>query len=142
MPDKKDEYKVSPQEVHLKFCVAERVIVRNQQPIYEKWVYSLEAFPCGKCKRTEDVKFMSMPLGVYRTCDFDGFTEKVEPVNPDTKEHMAYLAETRQITVAEAWEVLERNHATKFPPAGLPQRPRTTKRKPPKPPVEPTEDSQ
>lgn len=134
--EKNVEYKVTPKEVHVKFCVFERVIVRNNQPIYEKWVFSQEDFPCGMCGKTSDVKFMSLPLGVYRTCDFDGFTEKVEPINPDTGEHNAYLAETHNISINEAWEVLARNNATKFPPAGLPKRTRKTRRAPPKPPVE------
>jgi len=131
----KQEYKITPQEIHVKFCVADRVVMRNGQPVYEKWVYEQKNFPCGACNKIEDVKFMSLPLGVYRTCEFDGFTEKVDPVNADTGEELAYLDERKVITIDEAWNVLERNKSTRFPPQGLPKRSKRKNREAPKVPT-------
>jgi predicted RNA-binding Zn-ribbon protein involved in translation (DUF1610 family) len=139
MSEKPKEYKVSPMEVHVKFCVDERVVSINNQLTYQKWVYEQSDFPCPQCGKTTDVLFMRLPLGVFRTCSWDGFTERITPTHSETGEQIAYLAEQRVISTEEAWEVMERNKSTvpPFLPPWIP--PRTRRGKKPKPPPIPPE---
>jgi hypothetical protein len=140
-PEKASKYIVSPLEVHCKFCVDERIAMINKVLHYQKWVYEQAMYPCPMCHRTDDVLFMRMPLGMVRTCAYDGFTERIEPMDVETKDYIAYLAEERTITVDEAWKILEKNKQTKPPfiPVWMPPR-RRGKRAPPVPPTSKPED--
>jgi len=128
---KKKKFPVSPMGVHKKNLVDERVVVLGPRRIVaEKWLYLQEDFPCGACHQTSGVLFMRGLVGVVRTCEYCGFTERVEPINPDTGEEQARLLERREISIEEAWEILRRDGRHKFPPAGLPRIRRRRRRKP------------
>lgn len=128
---------VTPLNKHVKYCVDERVVEIGGKLVYQKWIYEQSAFPCPMCGKTVDVLFMRLPLGVFRTCSWDGFTEMIHPRHPDTDDEIAYKAEERPINLDETWEVMERNHSTMppFKPPWIPERRRGRKVEPPIPPA-------
>jgi hypothetical protein len=76
-----------------------------------KWLFKAEDFPCGnpECRRTETIKFMVLPTGVYRSCSYEGFTEKIEPVDEGEMHCEAKLLEDIILTDNDdAVEVIKR----------------------------------
>ena len=118
MPEPKiDKHPVSPDETHVKDLVWERIIVKNGVPYYQKWFFKQEDFACGRCHVSRNTVFMALPTGVYRSCEQCGYTEGIDPVDFDTHEELAILLEEKTLSVAEAWEVVDK-HKQKAP-AGL-----------------------
>jgi hypothetical protein len=117
-PEKQEKYPVSPDLTHLNNVVFETIIVRNNIPYYQKWLFRREDFPCGRCNTTENTVFMITPSGVCRSCTYCGFTEHVLPVHPETGDEFAYMIEERAISTDEAWTIL-RKHKVRHAPAGL-----------------------
>ena len=104
-PKRKKRYKVSPMGVNVKKCVEQIIIVRGRQVIYEKWLFQSQDFPCPVCGRPDDVRFMRHMLGVYRSCKFCNFSEKVEPRNIRGVAK-AYQLESKVISAQEARKIL------------------------------------
>lgn len=118
---KKRVFKVTPQGKHVPNCVHEMVVVRNNQLVYEKWLFRRTAFPCGSCNTVEHTVFMrTSPLNVViRSCETCGVTEAVSP-RKSNGDPQAYPLETRVINAAEAREVLLRSKVkAKFLPPEL-----------------------
>lgn len=111
-PKRKRVFKVTPQTKHVPNCVHEIVVARNNQLIYEKWLFRKADFPCGSCNTTENTVFMrTAPLNkVIRSCTVCGVTEAVEPRRSNGVPQ-ARLLETKVIGAAEARQVLVRNKA-------------------------------
>ena len=116
----KKKLKVSPMFKYVKNCLDERVVWDNGIAYVERWLYLPQDFPCGGCNQTGGVRFMRCTPGVFRTCKYCNYTEEVLPRDPSTGEELARLLERQQISVNEAWKILERDMRQKFPPAGLP----------------------
>jgi len=114
---KKRKYRVTPLQIHTKFCVDEQLRYVNGQWIVEKWLFTRKDYRCGVCGRADDVVFMRLPTGVYLSCTWCGFTEKVEPRDPDTREEKAFLLETRNISIVEARQIATRDKRIEFFPA-------------------------
>lgn len=112
---KKRVFKVTPLQKHVSNCVHEMIIVRDNQLIYEKWLFRKADYPCGTCKTTRNVVFMrTAPLNVViRSCKACGVTEAVYPRNPDTGIPQAHPLEVKVISASEAREVLLRNKVNK-----------------------------
>lgn len=113
---KKAGFKVTPQNKHVPNCVHEIVVSRNEQLVYEKWLFKKADFPCGSCRRTENVVFMrTAPLNiVIRSCVACGVAEAVFP-RDERNDPVAYPLETRVIDAEEARKILVRNKSkTKF----------------------------
>lgn len=118
MTDEK-EYKISPMHRHLKEVVWYQLAreptgaaMGNQEtgPVHRmKWLFQAKDFPCGACHRSDNVKFMVLPTGVFRSCSNEGFTEKVEPIDEGEMHSEAILLEDVVLkTNAEAIEVIKR----------------------------------
>lgn len=121
----KDEYTISPMHRHLKQVVWYQLARErtgseggNQEtgPVHRmKWLFQQKDFPCGACHRSDKVKFMVLPTGVYRSCENEGFTEKIEPVDEGEMHSEAILLEDFICkTNAEAVEVIKRYHQEKI----------------------------
>jgi len=103
-------FKVTPQGKHVSNCVHEIVVVRNNQLIYEKWLFRKVDFPCGSCNTVENTVFMrTAPLNiVIRSCTHCGVTEAVNE-RKGNGDAQAYPLEARVIDIGEARRVLKRN---------------------------------
>jgi hypothetical protein len=120
MTDKeKEEYPISPMHRHLKQVVwyqlaRERPMTeggsQESGPVHRmKWLFQQKDFPCGACHRSDHVKFMVLPTGVYRSCEQEGFTEKIEPIDEGEMHSEAILLEDHLCTTnTEALEVIKR----------------------------------
>jgi hypothetical protein len=120
MTDKeKEEYPISPMHRHLKQVVWYQLareptgnVMGNQEtgPVHRmKWLFQSKDFPCGACHRSDHVKFMVLPTGVYRSCENEGFTEKVEPIDEGEMHSEAILLEDLVLkTNQEAIDVIRR----------------------------------
>jgi len=115
------KFPITEQGKHVKNLVHERVVVINDVPYYEKWVFRQVDYPCGMCGRGDDVVFCRIPPlnAVVRSCENCGFTEIVNPTNSDSGEEIAYNVERRPITITEAWAFVKRFNQDRFPPMGL-----------------------
>lgn len=133
MPENKSEqFIVSPPKKHFDNVVAEFIVMKGDIPTYQKWQFLKEDFPCGSCKITDGTRFMVLKTGVYRSCTLCGVTEKVLTIDYDTKEEMARLIDEKRCSVEEAWEILAKTGADRFPPAGLPKSKSSKARRKPK----------
>ena len=112
---KKRIFKVTRQGKQVPNCVHELVVARNNQLIYEKWLFRKTDFPCGGCGSIESVVFTrTSPLNlVIRSCENCGVTEAVYERNPDNGDALAYPLETKVITIDEAKVILLRNNCKK-----------------------------
>jgi hypothetical protein len=117
MADKeKDEYPLSPMHKHFKEVVWVQLVREHSQsggedgPIHRmKWLFQQQDFPCDACHSSEKVKFMVLPTGVYRSCDNEGFTEKVEAIDYGERGYEAILLENYVcVTNEEAIAVIRR----------------------------------
>ena len=108
-PEKRT-FKVTPQGIHVSNCVHEIVVVRNNQLVYEKWLFRKVDFPCGSCNTVENTVFMrTAPLNiVIRSCTHCGVTEAVNE-RKGNGDAQAYPLEARVIDIGEARRVLKRN---------------------------------
>lgn len=113
-----EKYPVSPDGIHVKDLVWETIVVRNDVPYYQRWLFKKEDFPCGRCKNTQNTVFMTTPSGVVRSCEYCGFTEHVAARNPDTGDELAIMVEEKIVSVDAAWVILKK-HKVRHPPAGL-----------------------
>lgn len=88
---KKKQYPISPYGVHVKRCIALTVgwNPSTQQAIIQKWLFKPEDFQCPRCKSGEDIVFMRQSLGVYKTCKYCGYTERVYAQEPVTGKQKA-----------------------------------------------------
>jgi len=122
-PTKPKTSKITPQGKFSKNLVHARIMVINGIIYLEKWGFSYLDFPCGMCKKNDDVVFMRhKPLNlVTRSCEYCGFTEIVQPINRDNNAELAYKISTRVLTLQEAWKYVEEFGQKKFPPMGLPK---------------------
>jgi hypothetical protein len=115
MVKQKSEYQLSPMKKHFDKLIV-KLLAREPTPPPNvgrlhilTWLFKKTDFPCGACNRIDDVQFMVLSTGVYRSCKFDGFTEKVEPVNDNGQE--AILLEDKICSSdTEAMEVIKRYH--------------------------------
>jgi hypothetical protein len=113
----KEEYPISPMHRHLKQVVWYQ-LAREPNPSGRndntgtlhrmKWLFKAEDFPCGACNKSETIKFMVLPTGVYRTCEWEGFTEKTDPVDVGEMHLEATLLEDIVCTNEQAIEVVKR----------------------------------
>lgn len=120
MTDKeKDEYPISPMHRHLKEVVwyqltRQKISMENQEvgPVHRlKWLFLQKDFPCGACKKSDKVKFMVLPTGVYRSCEEEGMTEKIDPIDVGEMQCEAILLEDHLCTTnKEAVDVIKRYH--------------------------------
>jgi hypothetical protein len=137
--EKKEEYKISPMHRHLTQVVWYQ-LARDMSPSGRddnsgtlhrlKWLFKPEDFPCGACDKIDTIKFMVLPTGVYRTCSWEGFTEKTDPVEIEGQRHMeAILLEDIICTNEQAIDVVKRYKQEKiydprtgvfFPPYRIP----------------------
>lgn len=117
MPETKEksEYPPSPMHRHLKQVVWYQLTREGSATGREdgkvhrlKWLFDSEDFPCGACHRTDMVKFMVLPTGVYRSCENEGFTEKIEPIDTGELGAEATLLEDVICTNEEAIDVIKR----------------------------------
>lgn len=118
---KKRKFKVTPQNKHVSNCVHEMVVARNNQLIYEKWLFRKADFPCGSCNTVENTVFMrTAPLNiVIRSCKHCGVTEAVKE-RKQNGDAQAYPLEAKVIDIGEARRVLKRNgQKAKFLPPAL-----------------------
>jgi hypothetical protein len=120
---------VSPDSQHFEELVWETIIMRGNVPYYQKWLFKKEDFPCGRCHTPQNVKFMSLPTGVYKTCTYCGFTEGVAPQDPDTGDDIAIIIEEKTVSIDEAWEVLKRHKSDPYAPPSLPRTVRRRRRR-------------
>lgn len=120
MSEKPKEYKISPDDTHVDALVWETVVVKNGTPFRQVWFFEKVYFPCGRCQLPDQIKFMSLPTGVYKSCKYCGFAEGVSTINSETGEHRAELLEEKQITIEEAWALLQRHKSVPYAPRGLP----------------------
>ena len=72
-----------------------------------KWLFRAEDMPCGACRKSNGVSFMVLPTGVYRSCENEGFTEKVDPIDEGEFPHNAILLEDVIPSNKEAMDVLK-----------------------------------
>lgn len=124
MTDKTEEYPISPMHRHLKQVVWYQLAREssgpqgNQEtgPVHRmKWLFQAKDFPCGACHRSDHVKFMVLPTGVYRSCEHEGFTEKVEPIDEGEMQSEAILLEDVVLQKNEdAYAVIKRYHQEKM----------------------------
>lgn len=118
----KEEYPLSPMHKHFRELVVYQLSREPSQSAREdgrvhrmKWLFQQQDFPCGACHTTEKVKFMVLPTGVYRSCDKEGFTEKVEAIDYGEMASEAILLEDYIcITNAEAIAVIKRYRQEKI----------------------------
>jgi len=117
-PKSKKKYEISPDRTHLQKLVTERIAVRGGMFLRQVWLYRNTDFPCGMCRGTEDVYFMSLPTGVFKACKACGLTHGIEPID-DRGNMLAIMVEPeKQVTLEEAWALIKA-HGYR-PPAGLP----------------------
>lgn len=117
MPETKEEYPASPMHRHLKEVVWYQ-LAREPSPTGRedgklhrlKWLFETKDFPCGACHRADNVKFMVLPTGVYRSCESEGFTEKIEPIDEGEFGSEATLLEDTICTNEEALAVIKMYH--------------------------------
>ena len=121
MTDK--EYKISPMHKHFKEVVWYQLAReqtgegrRDSGKLHRlKWLFRQEDYPCGACRKTETVKFMVLPTGVYCSCEYEGMTERIDPIDEGELHREAVLLEdvilpdTRDGN-REAVEVVKRYH--------------------------------
>ena len=72
-----------------------------------KWLFRAQDLPCGACHRIDKVKFMVLPTGVYRSCENEGFTEKIEPIDISEMRQEAILLEDIVCTNQQALDVVK-----------------------------------
>lgn len=111
---------ISPDNIHLDELVWETIIMRNGQPIHQIWLFTKTYFPCGRCHMPDNIKFMSLPTGVYKTCKYCGFTEDASITNIDTGEERAELLSDKIVPIDEAWAILRKHKAHPYHPLNLP----------------------
>jgi hypothetical protein len=111
---------ISPDDKHLDELIWERIIMRNGQPVHQIWRMERQYFPCGRCKMPDNIKFISLPTGAYKTCKYCGFTEDAQPVNTETNEERAELLSDKVVSVEEAWEILKKHKSHPYAPLNLP----------------------
>jgi len=111
---------ISPDNQHLDEIVWETVIVRNGQPVHQVWKFEKAYFPCGRCKLPDNIKFISLPTGVYKTCKYCGFTEDASPVNIDSGEERAEKLVDEVVSIEEAWAILTKHGQHPYAPLNLP----------------------
>lgn len=102
------------------------------------WLFKKSNFPCGACNLSDNVQFMVLPTGVYRSCEYDGFTEKIDPINYENGQEATLLEDKICATDEEAMEVILRynqqsiycdpDSSLNLPEYKLPKRPRRTKK--------------
>ena len=114
--------KISSDGVHLDELVWETVVMKNGVPYRQVWLFERQYFPCGRCRSTQ-VKFMSLPTGVYKSCPKCGFAEGVATTNIDTGDRYAELIDEKIVSIAEAWEILRKHGAHLYAPQDLPPKP-------------------
>src|SRR3972149_12242596 len=102
MSETKEKIVISPDDKHLDELIWETVIVRNGQPVHQVWRFDKAYFPCGKCRMPDNIKFISLPTGAYRTCKYCGFTEDAYPINTETGEERAEKLTDEVISVEDA----------------------------------------
>jgi hypothetical protein len=121
--DKKDEYPISPMHRHLKEVVWYQLareqsgeMSRESGKVHRlKWLFQQKDFPCGACRSIEKVKFMVLPTGVYRSCENEGMTEKIDPIDEGELHSEAILLEDVVLTDnADAVAVIKRYHQEKI----------------------------
>jgi len=118
---KKKTYEISPDRTHLQKLVTERIAIKAGGMTFRQvWLYRNTDFPCGMCRGTEGVFFMSLPTGIFKACKDCGLTHGIEPVD-DRGNMLAILISEEQISLDDAWKLIEA-HGYR-PPSGL-QRPR------------------
>jgi len=120
MAEKIEQPIISPDNEHLDELIWETIIVRNGQPIRQVWKFEKAYFRCGRCKMPDNIKFISLPTGVYRTCKYCGFTEDAHPVNADTGEERAEKLVDEVVSIDKAWEILRKHKAHPYAPLSLP----------------------
>jgi hypothetical protein len=111
---------ISPDDKHLDVLIWERIIMRNGQPVHQIWKFERPYFPCGRCKLPDNIKFISLPTGAYKTCKYCGFTEDAAPVNTETNEERAELISDKVVSIEEAWIILQKHKSTPYAPLNLP----------------------
>lgn len=102
------------------------------------WLFKKDSFPCGACHLSDNVQFMVLPTGVYRSCKYDGFTEKIDPINYENGQEATLLEDVICATDEEAMEIVLRynqqsiycdpDSSLNLPEYKLPKRPRRTKK--------------
>jgi hypothetical protein len=118
----KDEYPISPMHRHLKEVVWYQLVREQTSEGREsgkvhrmKWLFQQKDFPCGACKGIDKTKFMVLPTGVYRSCETEGFTEKIEAIDEGEMHSEAILLEDVVLTDnADAVAVIKRYHQEKI----------------------------
>ena len=100
--EKKSLKDASPMHRHLQEVIWYQLMqerteagIENGKVHRMKWLFTAKDFPCGNpaCNRTETITFMVLPTGVYRSCSFEGFTEKIEPIDEGERHNEAQLLE-------------------------------------------------
>jgi hypothetical protein len=113
--EKKDEYPLTPMHKHFKEVVCMQ-LSREPQPAGQqngkihrmKWLFQPIDFPCGSCNSSDHVKFMILPTGVYRSCEYCNITEKVEAVNYENGQEAILLEDLILTDNRQAVEVIKR----------------------------------
>ena len=108
--------RISPDEKHFAEIIWERIIMRGDIPIRQAWLFKNSDFPCGQCKRTDGVLFMSLPTGIFKTCSKCGFTHGIEPTD-DKGNYLAILIKEEQVSPEKALAICKKHKSN--PPAGL-----------------------
>lgn len=116
----KQKFEISPDDTHVDELIWETIIVRNGQPVHQVWRFDKSYFPCGRCGLPDNIKFMSLPTGAYKTCKYCGFTEDAAPVNIDTGEERAEKLVDEVVSVEEAWAILIKHKSHPYAPLALP----------------------
>ena len=116
----KQKNEISPDNKHFDELIWETVVVRNGQPIHQVWRFERAYFPCGRCHLPDNIKFISLPTGAYKTCKYCGFTEDASPVNVDTGEERAEKLVDEVVSIDKAWEILRKHGQHPYAPLNLP----------------------
>jgi len=118
--EQKQKFEITPDEKHVDSLVWETIIMRHGQPIHQVWRFDKAYFPCGRCKRPDNIQFISLPTGAYKTCKYCGFTEDAAPINIDTKEERAEKLVDEVVSIEEAWRILQKHKSHPYAPLSLP----------------------
>jgi hypothetical protein len=120
MVKRKTEYTLSPMKKHFAQVIWTQLVrepspdPRNTGRIHAMtWMFTQEDFPCGGCGRKDTIQFMVLSTGVYRSCKYDGFTERIEPVNYENGQEAILLEDKIVSSNDEALGIIKRYHQEK-----------------------------